>query len=67
MPSFDITSEKKNVVDFLVDGEVEKSKRQAREDVTNGAIAISGEEVTDVNFEIDPTNIMMVICIGSSW
>ncbi|HBO55980.1 tyrosine--tRNA ligase [Leuconostoc mesenteroides] len=55
VPSFDITSEKKNVVDFLVDGEVEKSKRQAREDVTNGAITISGEKVTDVNFEIDPT------------
>ena len=55
VPSFDITSEKKNVVDFLVDGEVEKSKRQAREDVTNGAITISGEKVTDVNFEINPT------------
>ncbi|MCT4383138.1 tyrosine--tRNA ligase [Leuconostoc suionicum] len=55
VPSFDITSEKKNIVDFLVDGEVEKSKRQAREDVTNGAITISGERVTDFNFEIDPT------------
>lgn len=55
VPSFDITSEKKNIVDFLVDGEVEKSKRQAREDVTNGAITISGERVTDLNFEIDPT------------
>ncbi|GMA69867.1 tyrosine--tRNA ligase [Leuconostoc litchii] len=55
VPSFDITADKKNIVDFLVDGEVEKSKRQAREDVTNGAITISGEKVTDVNFEIDPT------------
>nr|MWN21797.1 hypothetical protein [Leuconostoc lactis] len=34
MPSFDTPNEIKNVVDFLVDGGVEPSKRQAREDVT---------------------------------
>jgi len=43
------------VVDFLVDGGVESSKRQAREDVTNGAITINGEKVTDVTAEVDPS------------
>lgn len=55
VPSFDLTSETKNVVDFLVDGGVEASKRQAREDVTNGAITINGEKVTDVAADVDPS------------
>ncbi|CAM3197315.1 tyrosine--tRNA ligase [Leuconostoc rapi] len=54
VPSFDTTLESKNVVDFLVDGGVEQSKRQAREDVTNGAITINGVKVTDVTTEVTP-------------
>lgn len=54
VPSFDTTPETKNVVDFLVDGGVEQSKRQAREDVTNGAITINGVKVTDVTTEVTP-------------
>ncbi|ADG40262.1 MULTISPECIES: tyrosine--tRNA ligase [Leuconostoc] len=54
VPSFDATPESKNVVDFLVDGGVEQSKRQAREDVTNGAITINGVKVTDVTTEVTP-------------
>lgn len=54
VPSFEAESHAKNIVDFLVDGGVEKSKRQAREDVQNGAITINGEKVTDVAFEVDP-------------
>lgn len=53
-PSVEITSQAKNVVDLLVDTEIESSKRQAREDVTNGAITINGDKVQDTDAEIDP-------------
>ncbi|MGX7052300.1 tyrosine--tRNA ligase [Leuconostoc palmae] len=55
VPSFDCTSEVKNIVDLLVEGGVETSKRQAREDVTNGAITINGEKVTSTDFVVDPS------------
>lgn len=55
MPSFELTSEVKNVVDFIVDAGVDASKRQAREDVTNGAIRINGMQVTDVEAVVDPS------------
>ncbi|AFS39542.1 tyrosine--tRNA ligase [Leuconostoc gelidum] len=55
VPSFDITAESKNIIDFLVDGGVDQSKRQAREDVNNGAITINGEKITDVATEISPS------------
>ena len=35
---------------------VDKSKRQAREDVTNGAITVNGVKVTDVETEINPAD-----------
>lgn len=53
-PSADSTSEKKNLVDFLVDAKIESSKRQAREDIKNGAIYINGDRVQDVDFIVDP-------------
>ncbi len=41
---------------WLVDEtKFEPSRRQAREDIKNGAIRINGEKVTDVDAEIDPT------------
>ncbi|GBF74137.1 tyrosine--tRNA ligase [Paenibacillus sp. 598K] len=48
MPTFEATQESKNIVDWLVDLGIEPSKRQAREDVTKGAITMNGEKVTDV-------------------
>ncbi|KRM95278.1 tyrosyl-tRNA synthetase [Liquorilactobacillus aquaticus DSM 21051] len=54
MPTVEITSEPENIVDWLVNTEIEKSKRQAREDITNGAIYINGERIRDLKFEIDP-------------
>ena len=53
-PSADSTSEKKNLVDFLVETKIESSKRQAREDIKNGAIYINGDRVQDVDFVVDP-------------
>lgn len=36
-----------NIIEALVESGVEKSKRQAREDVTNGAIRVNGEQLKD--------------------
>lgn len=56
MPSMNISADKKNIVLWLVDDtEIEPSRRQAREDVQNGAIRINGEKVTDLDAEIDPS------------
>lgn len=55
MPNVTVTSDKKNIVDWLVECGIEPSKRQAREDVTNGAIRINGERIFELDFEIDPT------------
>lgn len=42
----------RNIIDALLAGGVEKSKRQAREDVANGAIRINGVQVRDTEAEI---------------
>ncbi|WP_438351672.1 tyrosine--tRNA ligase [Paenibacillus sp. FA6] len=52
MPTFEATKETKNIVDWLVDLGIEPSKRQAREDITNGAISMNGEKVVDLNTEV---------------
>lgn len=54
MPKVSVNSDSKNIVDWLVDTEVVSSKRQAREDVTNGAISINGEKITDTDFIVNP-------------
>ncbi|MGC7597697.1 tyrosine--tRNA ligase [Staphylococcus epidermidis] len=56
MPSFNTTNETKNIVDWLVEINCEPSKRQAREDVINGAININGEKITDINFFVNPNS-----------
>lgn len=45
MPTFHASKEEKNIVDWLVDLGIEPSKRQAREDIANGAISMNGEKV----------------------
>ncbi|MEJ9279526.1 tyrosine--tRNA ligase [Ureibacillus thermosphaericus] len=50
VPTAEITKEDKNIVDLLVEANISPSKRQAREDVANGAISINGDKVTDVNY-----------------
>ncbi|RNB71657.1 tyrosine--tRNA ligase [Brevibacillus invocatus] len=52
MPTFEATKESKNIVDWLVDLGIEPSKRQAREDITNGAISMNGERVSDLGLEV---------------
>ncbi len=57
MPSVDVTTEPRNIVEWLVDvTNIESSRRQAREDINNGAIRINGDKVTDVDAVIDPAS-----------
>lgn len=56
VPTAEAAKEDKNIVDLLVDTAVSPSKRQAREDVTNGAISINGEKVTDVAYTVNATD-----------
>lgn len=39
-----------SIVDLLVSAKISPSKRQAREDVQNGAIYLNGERLTDLNY-----------------
>lgn len=48
--------QKLNLIDFLVETKVCPSKRQAREDIINGAISLNGEIVKDINLIISPKN-----------
>lgn len=54
MPTVEVTAEKKNLVAWLVDAGVEKSKRQAREDISNGAIYVNGDRIRELDFAVDP-------------
>ncbi|CAH1855771.1 tyrosine--tRNA ligase [Convivina praedatoris] len=54
VPSFDIMNEPQNIVDFIVAAGIDKSKRQAREDVSNGAIHVNGIKITDLETMVDP-------------
>ncbi|AIM15908.1 MULTISPECIES: tyrosine--tRNA ligase [Neobacillus] len=49
MPSYEAAGEE-NLVDLLVAAKISPSKRQAREDITNGAISVNGEKVTDSTY-----------------
>lgn len=52
MPTFEASRESKNIVEWLVELGIEPSKRQAREDITKGAISMNGERVTDLELEV---------------
>ena len=46
-------SENQNIIDLVTNIGAASSKREAREFITNGAISINGEKITDTNFIID--------------
>lgn len=56
MPTVEISSKPENIVDMLISTKIEPSKRQAREDISNGAISINGDKVTDLEATVDPTS-----------
>jgi tyrosyl-tRNA synthetase len=51
VPTFEHTNgEEIGLVDLLVTAGISPSKRQAREDVTNGAVSLNGEKVTEIDY-----------------
>ncbi|MHC0037343.1 tyrosine--tRNA ligase [Pseudoneobacillus sp. C159] len=51
VPTFEHTTGKDiSLVDLLVAAGISPSKRQAREDVTNGAVSINGDKVTELEY-----------------
>lgn len=57
VPSYEHKGESENgLVDLLVAAKISPSKRQAREDIQNGAISINGERITDTGYELGDKN-----------
>jgi tyrosyl-tRNA synthetase len=56
VPSFEYEGEEVSLVELLVMAKIVPSKRQAREDITNGAIYVNGERVQDINAVITKEN-----------
>lgn len=52
VPFFNASEVDGNLVDLLVTAKISPSKRQAREDITNGAISINGEKITDAAYSL---------------
>jgi len=51
VPSFTVEGEEElGLVDLLVAAKISPSKRQAREDVSNGAVSLNGDRVTDTAY-----------------
>ncbi|PET75088.1 tyrosine--tRNA ligase [Bacillus sp. AFS001701] len=48
VPSFNLSETEKGLVDLLVEAKISPSKRQAREDVQNGAVYVNGDRIQDV-------------------
>ena len=45
-------NDNRKIVEMLVAAKISPSKRQAREDVQNGAIYINGERIQDLNYTL---------------
>jgi tyrosyl-tRNA synthetase len=56
VPSFEYDGEEVPLVELLVMAKIVPSKRQAREDIANGAIYVNGERVQDINAVITKEN-----------
>jgi tyrosyl-tRNA synthetase len=56
VPSFEYEGEEVSLVELLVMAKIVPSKRQAREDIANGAIYVNGERVQDINAVITKEN-----------
>lgn len=58
VPTFEVVGELPSIVDLLVDAGISPSKRQAREDVQNGAVSINGEKMTDTAYVLSESDKM---------
>ncbi|HID1313099.1 TPA: tyrosine--tRNA ligase [Staphylococcus aureus] len=54
VPQVTLSNDATNIVEVLIETGISPSKRQAREDVNNGAIYINGERQQDVNYALAP-------------
>ncbi|MDM7529711.1 Tyrosine--tRNA ligase 1 [Lacticaseibacillus paracasei] len=55
-PTVEAPETAENIVTWLVDTtKIEPSRRQAREDIQNGAITINGTRQRELDFEVDPS------------
>ncbi len=52
VPTYEVEKADVDLVDLLVDAKISSSRRQAREDITNGAIYINGERNQDVQHTV---------------
>ncbi|MFD1038157.1 tyrosine--tRNA ligase [Virgibacillus byunsanensis] len=52
VPTYKTTKEEIGLIDLLVNAQISSSKRQAREDVSNGAVYINGERQQDLNYVV---------------
>ncbi|AGZ24604.1 MULTISPECIES: tyrosine--tRNA ligase [Staphylococcus] len=52
VPQVELSKDTTNIIDALIETGIGSSKRQAREDVNNGAIYINGERQQDVNYAL---------------
>lgn len=53
VPSVEVAKEDQNIIELIVAAGISSSKRQAREDVTNGAISINGEKIQGLEYTVD--------------
>lgn len=53
VPNYDVAKEPVRLIDLLVNASISSSKRQAREDVKNGAVYINGERVQELDYTVD--------------
>ncbi len=56
VPTYEAGDTDGNLVDLLVAAKISPSKRQAREDISNGAVSVNGERVTDAAYVLQDTD-----------
>lgn len=57
MPKVNLDKKSYKLVEFLVDSKLVSSKRQSREDITNGAISVNGKKIKDLEYQIEEKDI----------
>lgn len=58
VPTFEANKEDIGLIDLLVNASISSSRRQAREDISNGAIYINGDRNQDIDYVITETDRM---------
>lgn len=52
VPTYEVDKSDLNIIDLLVNGGISSSRRQAREDVKNGAIYINGDREQEIDYVV---------------